>query len=80
MRERIVTGADGIDRYVTIDGDMVDEIARGYYGKHAQNTEALYGANPGLASLDMILSAGVVIKLPPIPKQETPIPFRKLWD
>ncbi|MCO5730066.1 tail protein X [Rhizobium sp. SSA_523] len=80
MRERIVTGADGIDRYVTIEGDRVDQIAHSYYGRHLKNTEALYEANRGLSERGMLLPPGLVIVLPPIPKQETPIPFRKLYD
>ena len=80
MRERVVTGPDGVDRYVTIEGDTVDQIAHGYYGKHSRNTEALYGANPSLADMEMVLPPGVIIKLPAIVKEETPIPFRRLYD
>jgi phage tail protein X len=80
MRGQLITGADGSVLYVTIDGDMVDQIAHQYYGKHERHTEGIYFANPGLAEMAAVLPAGVVVKLPALPKQETPKPFRKLWD
>ena len=80
MKERIVTGADGVAVYVTIDGDMVDAIAYAYYGKHEKNTEAILEANANLADYGPVLPAGVLIKLPRIPQQETPKPFRQLWN
>lgn len=80
MENRYLTAADGSVAYVTIDGDMVDQIAHRYYGKHEGNTELLYENNPGLADLGPILPAGQVIKLPPKPKQEEPVPYRRLWD
>lgn len=80
MRGQLITGADGGVLYVTIDGDMVDQIAHEYYGKHERHTEELYVANPDLADMNNVLPAGVVVKLPALAKQETPKPFRKLWD
>jgi phage tail protein X len=77
---RYVTGPDGSVVYVTIDGDMVDQIARFYYGEHAGHTEAVYAANPGLADKPIKLPAGLVIKLPAASKKTTPTSFKKLWD
>jgi phage tail protein X len=78
--DRIVKAADGMDVYVTIDGDMVDAIAFARYGRHGSNTEAIYEANPGLAARGAVLPAGVAVRLPAIPQQETPAPIRRLWD
>lgn len=80
MRGQLITGADGSVLYVTIDGDMVDHIAHEYYGKHERHTEELFSANPDVVAMDPVLPAGVVIRLPAMQKQETPKPFRKLWD
>lgn len=77
---RYLTAVDGSVAYVTMDGDMVDEIAYGYYGLHRRRTELIYNANPGLADRPAKLPAGVVIKLPPIVTSPTPTPFRRLWD
>lgn len=80
QRKRYLTAADGSIVYVTIDGDMVDQIARTYYGAHRENTERVYDVNPGLADLDMILPAGLVIKLPVVDTTPQATPFRRLWD
>lgn len=80
MKGRIVTAADGSALYVTADGDMVDAIAHGYFGKHERNTEAILEANPDLAEYGPVLPAGTVVKLPRIMQQETPKPFRQLWN
>lgn len=80
MRQRIVTSAQGDSYYITIDGDVMDAIAYDYYGKHEKNTEALLDANPQIIDLGITLPAGVAIRLPAISRQETPAPFRQLWD
>jgi len=81
MRERYLTAADGSAIYVTVDGDMVDLIARVHYGSHLGNTERIYDANPGLADRGPVLSAGVVVKLPELPAPAAAArPFRQLWD
>lgn len=77
---RYLTAADGSTVYVTIDGDMVDDIANTYYGQHLGRTELIYANNPDLADLGPKLSAGVVIKLPQAPPASAPKPFRRLWD
>lgn len=80
MRGQLITGADGSVLYVTIEGDMVDGVAFQYYGKHESHTEELFAANPDVVAMAPVLPAGVVIRLPAIQRQETPKPFRKLWD
>jgi len=80
MQDRIVTAMDGTSVYVTIDGDMVDQIAHRVFGRHGRNTEAVYDINPGLAALGPVLQAGIVIKLPSVQQEVTPRQFRKLWD
>lgn len=80
MRERIIVGADGATRYVTIDGDMIDAVAFAYYGnEHKKHTEAILDANPGLAELGAVLPAGLVVVLPRKVEQTTATPFRQLW-
>lgn len=49
--------------YRTKDGDMVDEICKAHYGREDMVAQ-VYEANPGLAALGPILSAGHVITLP----------------
>ena len=81
MRDRILVGADGITRYVTIDGDMIDAVAFAYYGnEHKRHTEDILNGNPGLADRGPILPAGLVIKLPRKQEPLSVAPFRRLWD
>lgn len=80
MRNRFVIGADGIASYVTIDDDMVDDIAQFYYGRHRGTTEMVLGANPGLAAMPLKLPAGVVIRLPAHTPTTEARPFRRLWE
>lgn len=78
--ERIVKAADGMDVYVTAEGDMVDLIAYRYYGQHGRNAEAIFAENPGLAARGPVLPAGVPVRLPRITQQIVQKPFRRLWD
>ncbi|NTD85506.1 tail protein X [Agrobacterium tumefaciens] len=80
MRGQITTGADGSVLYVTIEGDMVDQIAHYYYGKHGRHTEELYSANPDVVAMPPVLPAGIVVRFPAAQIQEPSKPFRKLWD
>ncbi len=52
-------------------GDTVDLICWQHYGKTAVVTEAVLTANPGLASLPVVLPAGVLINLPEIGRSST---------
>ncbi|MDQ0422276.1 phage tail protein X [Peteryoungia aggregata LMG 23059] len=80
MSNRYITLSDGAVAYVTEDGDMVDQIARRYYGEHKDKAELLYSANRGLADQDIHLPAGLVIRLPAVTQEETPTSFKRLWD
>lgn len=77
---RLVTLDDGRLAYVTEDGDMVDQIAFAYYGRHRGTAELVYAANRGLADKGVVLSAGVAIILPPAPAEPVTEPFKRLWD
>lgn len=77
---RYLTAADGLISYVTIDGDMVDQIAIGYYGAHEDNTEEILKLNPGLAGRGERLPAGLVVRIPPMTQTLVETPTRKLWD
>lgn len=78
--DRYLATAEGDIAYVTIDGDMVDDITHAYYGRHRGNTELVYAANPGLAERGPTLPAGLVVKLPAVPSPAQPRQFRRLWD
>lgn len=54
--------------YRSKDGDTVDSIAWSVYGKQTEGLiEGLLEANPGLADLGPILSAGLDIAIPDAP-------------
>ena len=65
--------------YRTKDNDLLDEICWKQYGYAAGSIELVLKANPGLALLFPIFSAGRVIMLPDIP---SPVisPKIRLWD
>lgn len=63
--------------YRTIDGDMVDAICKGHYGREDM-TVAVYEANPGLAALGSVLPKGILILLPEPPETSVRKPIR-LW-
>lgn len=75
-----VTAPDGSTVYVTMDGDMVDKIARDFYGRHTGSSEQVFDANGWLANHDVVLPAGLVIKLPAATASVTAKPFKRLWD
>lgn len=75
-----VTAPDGSTAYVTMDGDMVDKIARDYFGLHTGSTEKVLEANVWLSGYGPVLPAGLVIKLPAVTTTVTPKPFKRLWD
>lgn len=66
-------------RYITRDGDMLDEIVWRYYGARDGALEAVLDANPALAREDAVLKAGLVITLPPLAVSTAKAPLR-LWD
>lgn len=57
-------------RYITREGDMLDDVCRRVYGKQEPGqVEAVLAANPGLAARDPVLPAGVLITLPTLEAQ-----------
>ena len=59
--------------------EMLDELCRRTTGSTAEVVEATLAANPGLAKLGPILSAGLLVQLPE--KQKTPTRRTvNLWD
>jgi len=66
-------------RYRTRAGDVLDAIAKRYYGRESAAV-AVMEANPGLADRGPIYPAGVIIDLPRLaPPTAAPPPIR-LWD
>lgn len=80
MDYRYVMGRDGMIRYVTSEGDSVDNIAYGYYGNQTGRTEAIYAINPGLAAKGPMLPVGIVVVLPPDTGEPVSTPVVSLWD
>ncbi len=66
-------------QFKTRDGDTLDWICWKHYGKQSGAVEAVYEANPGLAKLGPVFSAGVVIELPELP-EESKAEVIRLWD
>ncbi|MFC5372901.1 tail protein X [Brevundimonas faecalis] len=63
----------------TRQGDVVDQIAKAFYGDMEKATEAVLDANPHLADLPPVLPAGVVVTMPVL--ATTPTKKRlKLWE
>ena len=63
--------------YLTVDGDMVDDIAFTYYGASIGYAEAVYVANRFLTDYGPILPAGLVVVLPVV-NITNKLP--QLWD
>ena len=61
----------------TCDGDMLDSICHANYGYMAGTVEAVFAANPGLASMHQPYVAGLLIVLPDLPEPRTDIV--QLW-
>jgi len=65
-------------RYVTLEGDMIDDVCERHYSRHRGTMEAVLAANQNLASLPPVLPAGVTIELPEIAAQ--PDSVIRLYD
>lgn len=76
----VTTNSNGVVIYTTVDGDTVSNIAAVHIGTQRGAAEAIFDANPGLAALGLVLSAGVQIKLPPKPKAIAKKPVINLFD
>ncbi len=67
-------------RYITKDGDMLDAICVGFYGRSKNVTELVLDHNPRLADLGPIYSVGVEIMLPEIANETEGESSIHLWD
>lgn len=68
-------------RYVTREGDMLDDIAWRHYGYHAGTVEAILEANRDLSAHPPMLPAGLIITLPDMPAAAERSPkVVRLWD
>ncbi len=65
--------------YRCSDGDMLDAICHRHYGRSTGAVEIVLEANPGLAELGPVFSAGILIRLPELP-EAPPIETVRLWD
>lgn len=62
-------------------GDVLDAICHAHYGSEHGTTELVLRENPGLADYSGILPMGLLIRLPVIQQQSTPIVETvSLWD
>lgn len=57
-------------QYRCKEGDMLDEICHHYYGQTMEVVAQVLEANPGLAALGPVLSAGTLVTLPDISAPE----------
>lgn len=67
------------ETYTTVDGDMVDDIAFGRFGRSEAAVEAIFAANPGLAARGPVLPAGVTIRIP-LPVEKDRAEMARLWS
>ena len=68
-----------VSPYLTKNGDVLDAICYAYYGFTVGAVEAVYGDNPALASMGMVLPAGVLIVLPDLTQPATTTEALRLW-
>jgi len=67
--------------YRTRQHEVLDHICwRAYRGLRPGLVETVLAANPGLASLPIVLPKGVLIVLPDLAPSNTPPATVKLWD
>jgi len=66
-----------VSTYRTVDGDMIDTLARRAYGSEA-GVVTIYEANPRLAALGPVLPRGLLIALPDAAPAPVQRPIR-LW-
>lgn len=66
--------------YTTRQGETVDLACQAFYGRTADVTEAVLGANPGLAELGPVLPLGTKIIMPVIDARPKARPLVKLYD
>lgn len=66
-------------KYVTSDGDVVDEVCWRHYGRQVGVVERVLEFNPGLADRGPVLPAGVEIELPVLPSDLTESKITRFW-
>ncbi len=66
--------------YRTKDGDMLDAICLAHYGQVTHVEERVLKANPGLAKLGPVYSAGLLIELPALDLNPPKANIVRLWD
>ncbi|MBY3434812.1 tail protein X [Rhizobium laguerreae] len=66
-------------KYTTKQGQTVDLVCLGHYGRTAAVTELVLEANPGLAELGPNLPNGTVITLPEIETKPSDKKLVDLW-
>ena len=67
-------------QYRTIDGDVIDAVCQAFYSQQSGAVEVVLDANPGLAELGPVLSAGILVELPELPAESQEIDAVRLWD
>ena len=65
-------------RVITRDGDVLDDLIWQHYGR-SEVLAAVLEANPSLARLPPVLTAGLVIELPELPLP-VEAPVIRLWS
>ena len=66
--------------YRTRDGELLDAICWSYYGQTGGYVESVLAANPGLADIGPVCSAGLLIELPDLPAQRQSQETIRLWS
>lgn len=67
-------------KYISKDGDMLDQICHDFYGESKKFTELVLEKNSRLANYDTVLPAGVEINLPDAIEVEQESTLIRLWD
>jgi phage tail protein X len=77
----IVTDQFGYRYYFTGLRETVDQIAFRLFKTHAGTAEAIYDANPNLASMGLDIPIGTKIKIPDFEIDQLPVKTTvNLWD
>ena len=65
-------------RYVSAQGDRIDQVCQAYYGYQLGAVETVLTANPGMAAYGAILPLGVTLHLPELAPTLKPAP-QDVW-
>lgn len=69
-----------IYKYITVDGDMLDEICYRYYGFTNGSVEKVLEQNPGLIDKGFVYDAGEEIELPDLTGEDKESKEVSFWD